>query len=392
MQSSSQAAYRRNLRLILLESAITASTLSKSIMSPFLRSIGMSQADIATSQAIFTIVTIFLNFPTGWLADRLSRKWANVVGDIGHAIVLLGYATVNSFYGVVCCQILSGIFRSLSKGVDKSLLRHSANQIDPSEKLFWAENSRLALLRQIFTSALTLLGGPIGAIDFRLAIAIASIPYWLGGLAALFIYDDSARLVTHQKNPLHDMWAVIRDSLRNEPLRLRIATYAVGREMTRTVTWIFTPMLLYVGVPLSIVSCGWVLKSLAAIIGMKIAGHFAAKLRDWQIFAVPFALTLISMGTLSLSLNIVTIWLYLLMGVAQGWSSATLAPMMQKRTKPEEQTSILSFAHTLSKLVHAPLIWVVGWAADFDLRYATLATFIVIGALGSMILARILRE
>lgn len=389
---SDQAAYRRNLGLILFESAITASALSKSIMSPFFRSIGMSQTEIATSQSIFTIVTIFLNFPTGWLADRLSRKWANVIGDLGHALVLLGFATVNSFSGVVCYQILSGLFRSLSKGVDKSLLRHSANRIDPSENLFWAQNARLALLRQIFTSALTLLGGPIGAIDFRLAISIASIPYWLGGLAALFIHDDSVKLTTPQKNPLQAMWTIVRDSLHDKPLRLRIATYAVGREMTRTLTWIFTPMLLYVGVPLSIVSCGWVLKSLACIVGMRIASRLAAKLRDWQIFTVPLALVLISMGTLSLSLNIVTIWLYLLMGIAQGWSSATLAPMMQRHTKPEEQTSILSLAHTLSKLIHAPLIWLVGWAADFDLRCATLVTLITFGVLGSIILAKILHE
>lgn len=393
MKSLEQRAYRHSLVLILFESAITANILSKSIMSPFFISLGMNQVDIATSQAVFTIAMVLLGLPTGWLADRFSRKWANVIGDFGYALVLLGYSTVGSFSGVICYEILSGVFRSLSKGVDLSLLRHCASKLDPDGNLFWVQAARLALVRNISTMVLMLLGGPIGAMSFRLAIAVSSIPYWLGGIAALFIRDDSARLARKDgRNPFRAMWRIVRNSLHDKPLRLRIAAFAIGREMTRSVTWIFTPMLLYVGVPLSIVSCGWALKSLACIIGTRFASRFAAKMQDWQIFAIPLALMTISMGTLSLSLNIVTIWLYLLLGVAQGWTSATFAPMVQKYADPSEQTSVLSFTYTVGKLIHAPAIWLTGWAADLDLCHATSVTLIVFGILGLILLIKLLRE
>lgn len=86
-----------NVRLVLFESAITAGLICMSIMSPFFLSIGLSQVEIAMSQAIFTVAMIFLNLPTGWLADRFSRKWANVIGDLGHALVLLNLRSSKQF-------------------------------------------------------------------------------------------------------------------------------------------------------------------------------------------------------------------------------------------------------------------------------------------------------
>ena len=77
---------KRNLKLLMLESILTAGLLSMSIMTPFFNSIGLNQRQIALSQAIFTIVVSILNLPAGWIADRFSRKWANVIGDFGVAI------------------------------------------------------------------------------------------------------------------------------------------------------------------------------------------------------------------------------------------------------------------------------------------------------------------
>ena len=68
---------KRSLNLICLESIITAGLLAAPIMTPFYQSIGMNQEQIALGQAIFTIVALLLNLPTGWIADKFSRKWAS---------------------------------------------------------------------------------------------------------------------------------------------------------------------------------------------------------------------------------------------------------------------------------------------------------------------------
>lgn len=239
---------RRNLKLVMLESALTAALLSMSIMTPFFYSIGLSQLQISEAQAIFTVVMIFLNLPTGWLADRFSRKWANVIGDFGVALTFMAYAMARDFLAVVLCECALGFFMSLSQGVDQSLLRHFCQKINPDEDFFRRKTAQLNCWHYVIMLTLVWLGGPIGAISLRLAIALSGIPYIIGGIASLLVADDSKKLVT-DKSPLSDMLRIVVSSFRNRPLRLRIFVYAVGREMTHCIIWVFTPLLLMAGVP-----------------------------------------------------------------------------------------------------------------------------------------------
>lgn len=80
---------KRNLKLVMLESALTAALLSMSIMTPFFYSIGLSQLQISQTQVIFTVVMMFLNLPTGWIGDwQLART---------PLVVLLCFAPVGLF-------------------------------------------------------------------------------------------------------------------------------------------------------------------------------------------------------------------------------------------------------------------------------------------------------
>ncbi|MCL2085718.1 hypothetical protein FWH09_02165, partial [Candidatus Saccharibacteria bacterium] len=134
----------KNLRLVAIESIITAGIMSMPIMTPFFISIGMSQEEIAFSQMIFTVVVIVLGIPAGWLADRFSRKWANIIGNFGCAISLLLFSQVQSFGGAVLCESIFGLSIAFSQGVDASLLKHFSGKIDKGGKLFKTMSAKVA--------------------------------------------------------------------------------------------------------------------------------------------------------------------------------------------------------------------------------------------------------
>lgn len=363
-----------------------------SIMTPFYQSIGLNQKQIALSQAIFTVVAAILNLPAGWIADRFSRKWANVLGDFGVAISFWAYAGVNSFAGVVVCECSLGFFMALSQGVDVSLLRHFSQKICPTEEYFRRQSVRLSFWQYAATLILVLLGGPIGVIDFRLAILLSGLPSLIAGVVSLFIQDDSRRLQPACHNPLRDMMRILRSSFRQPQLRTRILAYAVGREMTHGIIWIFTPILIMARVPLSIVSCAWALNSLACIVGTKVASRLTARLKDWQILALPVGLVACSMAILSLKINLWTVWSYLLMGVAQGLTGSMLLALVQEHTQPEEQTSVVSLAKVVGQIVYIPAVYIIGWAADYNLQYAPLATIIIFLPISLKIISTLKRE
>ncbi|MDR1793849.1 MAG: MFS transporter [Erysipelotrichaceae bacterium] len=383
---------QRNLFLIAFESVITAGVLCIPFMTLFYNSIAMNQEMIAFSQMLFTLFMMFFNIPAGWIADRFSRKWANVIGDFGTALAFLLYSTANSFMMVVLAEALSGIFMSLSSGVDSTLLRHFCRKRDQSGELYRSNAARISTLQYVAFLILILLGGPLGAISFRLAIAASAVPFALGALASLFIQDDSELLVPEKKNPFADILRVIASSIKNPPLRLRIWAYAVARESTHAVIWIYTPLLLLAGVPLEIVSLGWALNTLANTIGSWLAQRLQRRMKEWQIFLFALLLPVIGLGVISIHLNLLTVWFYLLMGVTQGWTNATMLPLVQKYTKPSEETSVISLTRSVGQLLYLPTVWLVNKVADINIFYGIYASLVVFFLLGLPILLSLWRQ
>ena len=365
---------KRNIRLVMLESVITSGLLSMAIMTPFFLSIGLNQEEIALSQMIFTIAVMILNIPLGWVADRFSRKWANIIGDLICAITILCYSQVQTFWQVALCETMFGIGIAFSQGVDSSLLKHFCDKKDRSGKYFKRKFASTAMWMQIATLALMLLGGPIGAINFRLAIGLSSITLFIGAILSFFVKDDSPRIAKSDKGALKQMGGIVIESMRKPQLRIRIIAFAIARESTHGIVWVFTPLMLAVGVPLSVVSVGWGVNYVAAATSAYVAKRHATKLKDWQNFLIPIALVSTASLVMFFHLNIVTVWLYALFGMAQGWTSATAMPMVKEYTKVEEQASVESFARVCAQLLYVGAVWIINRAADVDVRYALLAT------------------
>lgn len=381
----------RNLRLVILESAVTAGILAVPIMTPFYLSIGLSQEQIAMSQMAFTAATMILNLPLGWVADRFSRKWANVIGDSIVAFSLLLYSTAQSFWFVVLCETLCGVGNALSQGVDSSLLKHFSEKIDDSGRIFRSKYAKMASYRQIATLTILLLGGPIGAIDFRLAIAASAINHFVGAFASLLIVDDSERLHA-TSNPLSEIAALVKRNMNNRKLRVRIAAYAVAREITHGIIWVFTPLMLRVGVPLAVVSVGWAINFAVAYLGTRLARRLAPKMKDWQLFIVPIALISFASTIMYLNLNTVTICLYACFGLAQGWSSATMMPLVKEQTRAAEQSSVESLARVIAQLLYIVAVWAINRAADIRLEYSLLATMAIFVPLAIPIAYKLRKE
>lgn len=365
---------RRNMRLVIVESALTSGVIAMPIMTPFYLNIGLDQKHIALSQMICTTVNLLLNLPLGWVADRFSRKWANVIGDVTTASAFLLYSMASNFWSVMLCETLCGVGSALSQGVDSSLLKHFAEKEDPTTKGFRKWYGKLASANHAAVMIMMMLGGPIGAIDFRLAIRVSAVSYLVGGCLGLLICDDSKKLTARHSNPFCDMVELVKRNMHNRQLRLRIASFAVAREITHGIIWVFTPLMMLVGVPISIVSMGWVLNYGASYCGTLIARRYNTKLPAWKLFTIPIVLVGVSCLVMYAHLNIVTVFLYGAFGLANGWTSATMMPLIKEKVEASEQSSIESLARVIAQILYVITIWIINCAADVETHYALLAT------------------
>lgn len=368
----------RSLRFLQIEVILTGTVMAMPVMVPFYHSIGMDQGQIGLSQAIFTAVLLLINIPTGWIADRFSRKFCNAFGDLGCAFALIFYSQANNFTDAVIAEVMLGVALAFSQGADSALLRAYSQSCDASGKMFRRQNALLATWQPIAQAVALIAGGAIGANDPRLAIAVSAVPYVIGSVLSFFLREAGERLVSEHRNPVHDMIRVARGSVGHD-LRLRwlIIAFGVGREITHVMIWALTPILLVAGIPPVVVGVGWVLNSIMVAIGARLAHRFAEPLCDWQRFAVPMAAVLIGLTLMSVHLSVGTVWLYALLGLAQGWTAATLLPLVQAEAPECYQASIVSIAKSVSQLIYVPFVWLVGLAGNFDIRFTMMATILL---------------
>jgi MFS family permease len=371
---------RTSLKLIQVEIIITGALISMPIMVPFYNSIGMDQGQIGLSQTIFTLALLMLNIPTGWIADRFSRKICNAAGDLGAVIALLMYSQATCFFDVVVAEILFGVAVAFSQGADSALTKGHTDLLDKEGKygLFHRINTTNAIWRPIAQIIALTIGGIIGPANYSLAIAVSAVPYFIGFVLSLIIREEGERRVQQHKNPLKDMWQIVRETvIPNAKLRWLIVAFAAGGSITHVMIWALTPLMIAAGLPMQVVGVGWVLNAAATTLGAMLAKRYAPRLAKWQRFAIPAIVILSAMAIMSINLSVYTIWLYSTLGAGYGWYAGVLIAMIQNETPGGNQSTAVSIAGTFSQLIYAPLVWFISWAGNIDIKYSLIATIII---------------
>lgn len=363
--------YMKNLRLVIAETILTSvgASFSVSTITIFWNSIGMDQKNIGFVQMLFTIVICSLDIPMGYIADRFNRKLLNVIGDVGVALTFLYYAFSQNVYMTIAAECLLGLFMAMTNGVDQSFIKHNCDKIDASGQLFKKVNPKVFTARYVVMLIVTIIGGFISKYSLRLSIGISFIPYLIGGVIGFEISDFGEKQESKSKNPLKDIIMSFKEIMTKRDTRILLGSYILGKEITHAQIWVLTPMLIMVGVPIQIVSIGWVFSSLMQIIGSKLSERMI-KFKISNKFAIPMSIEIIWMVVLVLSTNIITIWLFALNGFVHGLVEGNMATSVQESAKNEVQTSVMSIASTGARLLYIPLVYLINYLGNIKLQLA----------------------
>ena len=331
----------------------------------------MNQTAIGFVQMVFTIMICLLDIPMGYIADRFNRKALNIIGDIGVAFTFALYAFAQNMYMALISESLLGLFMAMTNGVDQSFIKYNCDKIDETGELFKKTNVKVHIARYISMFIVTILGGFIAKYSIRLSIGVSFIPYFLGGLVAFKIQDYNGKLEGTHKNPIKDMVNSVKEIVKEKETRVYLTSYILAKEITHSQIWIFTPLLTIVGVPIEIVSLGWVINYLMQIIGGKVSEKMI-NLKTSKKFAIPVLIEICWMMILVINTNIVTVWLFALNGFVHGLLEGNLVTALQESAKDEIQTSVMSVASTGARLLYIPLVYVINYLGNIKLQLALL--------------------
>jgi MFS family permease len=133
--------------------------------------IGLSLADIMTLQAIFGATIVLLEFPSGYVADRMGYRRSLLAGAVFWIFGWTAYALGETFWMMALAEVILGIGLAFTSGADSALLFVSLKQTGEVTRYpHWEGRVRAAA--QVSEALSSAAGGWLYSLAPRL-------PFWL---------------------------------------------------------------------------------------------------------------------------------------------------------------------------------------------------------------------
>ena len=339
--------------------------------------LGLSMSEIFLLQAIFAGTTGLLEFPSGYVADRIGYRRTLVLSS---GCTLAGwtvYLFSPDFWTIAAAEVVLGTGLSLVSGTDSAILYESLAQ-SGQEARFPAWYGRVRFFGQAAEGSAALVAGWLYAISPR-APFVAEILVWAIALAIAWCLVEPERHRSQVTGAVSHMTGVLRQILRGAP-RLRVVmALTVALSMTSFVpVWIIQLYSERAGVAVSWLGPIWA----AANYSVALASLGSARLRE-AAGAMPALLLCIALaGAGFLGLGLSHAWwgfaFYFLITMMRGLNAPILHHEEQLLIPSGDRATFLSARNLAFRGLFVVIGPSVGYAIDRSGEHAVL---LVVGAI-----------
>jgi MFS family permease len=341
--------------------------------------VGMSVADIMVLQALFGVAVVVLEFPSGYLADRIGHRRALLIGATLSIVGWLAYTRAASFAAVAGAEMLLGAASAFVSGADRALLWTSLGEASRhGEYPRW--EGRLRAASQTSEAVSAAAGGWLYTLSPRL-------PFWLQvptaalGLATIVGLSESPRPHTTRSHARRALRVVGHTLWRHRRLRAAMALSVALGLASYVMVWLIQPYLQRRGVPAAWFGPIW------AGAHVWLAGVSLVNARVVTVFGIRATLVgcclLVPLGYVGLAAS-TSVWgaaFYLCFMTLRGLQGPILASVMQADAPDEDRASVLSLVALVFRLafvVAGPPIGVLVDRAGLETALAVLAAFFTV--------------
>ena len=356
--------FKRNILLLNIFASLKMALLPMAIITLFWKDqIGLSLSEILLLQALFSLATLIMEFPSGYLSDRLGYRFslnlACLFGITGWAT----YTFAGSFAGVLVAEIQLGISYAFISGADSALLYETLRH-EGKEEEYAKHDGRMTAWAQAGEAAGAIGAGALYA-WFPLLPFLLQIGVWISALIVCRNLKDIPAAKRHTASHLREALGIARKAFLLKPgLRYSILLAAMLGLASFYPVWLIQPYMQSINVPLVWFGPIWAVANLCVSFGSllshRIQYHLGARGTSLLL------LSLIAIGYTGLAFN-QFIWgfaFYFLLTIMRGIQGPFLRLALQKQSERHERASILSLKSLTFRLgfvITAPLI---GMMAD----------------------------
>jgi MFS family permease len=326
--------------------------------------IGLTLTQILLLQSIFSLATLALDYPAGYLSDRLGYRCAlniaALLGIVGWGI----YTVAGSFGAVLLAEILLGMSLSFISGSDSALLFETL-RAEGEEHAYARHEGRMNGIGQLGEAAGALLAGVIYAYAPVLPF-ILQVGVWVAALCVTRKLADIPRArAVPARSHLAEALGTARYAFgENKHLRYTILLSTVLGISSFFPVWLIQPYMQHSGVPLAWFGPIWACANLTVALCALASHRTHALLGDRNM--VLLFVALVGAGYLGLGMS-VGVWgflCYFLLTCMRGLRGPMMLAHTQGESASANRAATLSLQSVSFRLLFVCTGPLVGKLAD----------------------------
>ena len=383
----SASIYQKNIPLLNIFAGLKMALLPMAIITLFWKDqIGLSLAEILLLQAIFSLATLIMEFPSGYISDRIGYRFAlNLACLLG----ITGWATytfAGSFSGVLIAELQLGASYAFISGADSALLYETLRQ-DGKEEHYARYDGRMTAWAQA--------GEAVGAVGagvlygwFPLLPFFLQVGIWFAALVICRNLQDIPAAPVAPVSHLREAAAITRKAFSQPGIRYSILLAAMLGLSSFYPVWLIQPYMQTLDVPLSWFGPIWAAANLCVSFGSLVSHRIQFHLGPRGTPFLLLALVVAGYAGLAFSQAIWGFAFYFLLTIMRGIQGPFLRLALQKQSERHERASMLSLKSLVFRLgfvITGPLVGVLADHSGLSLA------FLVLGCVQFILIALAIR-
>ena len=330
----------------------------------FYQSHGVNLEQAVLLKTILSLSILFLEVPSGYIADRLGRKFCLIVGSTVWLGGWLCYCTGNSFTAFAIAEILSGVAVSLISGADTAIAYETLLELN-RESFYRTLEGRFVAIAGISEAVCGLIGAAVAEINLVYPFYLQTVCLVFYLCLSLTLVEPKQHVETTNINQVQ-LTTIITDVFIKRPnLRWLILLNSTFSTATFLIVWLSQGYFQEINLPITAMGWTWaifhLLMSLASVNARRIENLLGIK-KALLILILLLGAAYIFLGSISTMQGIVFIALiYIVRGVR---SPLTLNLINQQVPSAIRATvlSLSSFTFHLGFAIFAPAIGAISSA------------------------------
>ncbi len=326
------------------------------------------------------LTMIFLEIPTGVVADKVSRKFSVALGYIVQALPLIFLPFIAGFYDVILLFVIKAMGRSLVSGADSSLLYDTL--VDGGRQKDYKKIVTRANAWMMAVAAVAMLGGGyLGQMGYFNWSFYLPLPFQLvGAMAAISMYEpDVSRKAKElqEKNYLKHIWQASRSVMSNRKILIYVLLFSVFEATAINMKWYYPAM--FEGMGFTLLATGGVMailyfgKSLLGLLGTTFIHEDALEnVTNWTKVVV---IAWLVVALFQVWPIVVAGLMIVGMGVELLCSSTE--ELLHDSMNSQTRATSMSFVNLISSVVATLLLW--GWGGAITLGGVSTGLWLQVG-------------